>query len=230
MKIHQIGYGGVGFWLAPCLLRAGHEVVAYDDDTFEGGSGHLRLPKVGDPTTKKVTFGRGFCLAVMGDMGLTPVPQKFTGDEVSEGDLVVDCSDMPLTTRKVIWARARELGARCIRVSYDGKDNTVVVAEGLPLAGRKNGGYGAIPSLALSLVAGGVGATAVMKVLSGYEGHIDFRISLADHFPEPVVEAVCNDPRHETPCKLPCAACTADECEVVVAEPERERNPNGNGR
>lgn len=184
MKIHQIGAGGVGFWLVPALLRAGHEVTVYDDDTFEGGSGHLRLPKVGDPTTKKVIFARGFALAVMGDMGLTPVAQKFNGDEVSEGDLVVDCSDMPLTTRKVIWARAKELGARCIRVSYDGKDNTVVVADGLPLRGRKFGGYGEVPSLALSLVAGGVGAIAAMKVLDGWTEHIDFRISLADYFVE----------------------------------------------
>lgn len=183
MIIHIVGAGGVGFWLVPALLRAGHELTVYDDDTFEGGSGHLRLPKVGDLTTKKVTFARGFALAVMGDMGLTPVPVKFNGDEVSPGDLVVDCSDMPLTVRKVIWNRARELGARCIRVSYDGKDDTVVVAEGLPLAGRKLGGYGEIPSLALSFVAGGVGAVAVMKVLSGWEGHVDFRISLADHFP-----------------------------------------------
>jgi ThiF family len=189
VRIIVVGAGGVGFWLIPALLRAGHEVTVYDDDDFSGGSGHLRLPKVGDPTTRKVTYLRGFTLAVMGDLGLTPVPQKFNGDEVSEGDLVVDCSDMPLTARKVIWARARELGARCIRVSYDGKDNTVVVAEGLPLAGRKLGGYGEIPSLALSLVAGGVGATAVMKILSGWTEHIDFRVSLGDHFPEPVVEA-----------------------------------------
>jgi hypothetical protein len=188
MKIHGIGCGGVGFWLYPCLLRAGYEVVAYDDDDFSGGNGHLRLPKVGDPTTKKVTFARGFCLAVMGDMGLTPITQKFNGDEVEAGDLVVDCSDMPLTARKVIWARAKERGARCVRVSYDGKDNTVVVAEGLPLAGRKLGGYATVPTLALSLVAGGVGATAVMKILNGYNDHIDFRISLADYFPEVVVE------------------------------------------
>jgi hypothetical protein len=197
MKLHVVGSGGVGFWLVPALLRAGHELTLYDDDDFQGGSGHLRLPKVGDPTTKKVTFARGFCLAVMGDMGLTPVPQKFTGDEVAAGDLVVDCSDMPLTARKVIWARARELDARCIRVSYDGKDNTVVVAEGLPLAGRKGGGYGQIPSLALSLVAGGIGATAVMKILSGWTEHIDFRVSLGDHFPETVVEVV--EPEREKP-------------------------------
>src|SRR5437016_4864953 len=158
MKIHQVGAGGVGFWMTPCLLRAGHEVTVYDDDDFQGGSGHLRLPKVGDPTTKKVTFARGFCLAVMGNMGLTPVVKKFTGDEVEASDLVIDCSDMPLTTRKVIWARVKELGARCIRVSYDGKDNTVVVAEGLPLNGRKGGGYQNLPDMALSFLAAGCGA------------------------------------------------------------------------
>jgi hypothetical protein len=189
-KVILVGAGGVGYWVSCALSRAGVKHTIYDADTFEGGMGYTRLPKVSNPATKKVTHLRGFCLAVMGDTPPTVVDKLFTGTEVEAGDLMVDCSDMELGTlrskksRKSIWKIAQERGARCLRISYDGKNNTVVVAEGLPLFGRKSGGYSERPGFALSIMAGGVGAIAVQKILSGYLGHIEFQIQLSDFWPE----------------------------------------------
>jgi len=181
-KIFVAGTGGVGFWLSVSLLRAGIPHSVFDDDTFSGGLGHMRLPKVTNPDIKKVVMLNGFALAVMGDTGLTVVPKKFNGDEVAEGDLFIDCTDMPLTARKVVWEKARAKGARCLRISYDGRNSTVVVVEDVPLAGRPEGGYANVPDLALSLMAGGIGALAVQKILSGWEHYIDFQISLSTFF------------------------------------------------
>ncbi len=181
MRILQAGAGGVGFYLLPPLLRAGYEVTLFDDDNLTGGKGHMRLPRA-TPSMMKVDLLRGFCLASMGDQGITVVKAKFTGEEVEAGDLVVDCTDMALSVRRGVWAKAKERGARCLRVSYDGKNHTVVVAEGLPLVGRSGGGYTDVPDMALSFAAGGIGAIAVMKVLAGWEPYVDFHISIADYF------------------------------------------------
>jgi hypothetical protein len=181
MRIHQAGAGGAGFYLPPSLCRDGYDVIVYDDDTLEGGMGHKRLPQA-SPPTRKVDLLRGFCLAVMGDQGVLIVPRKFTGEEVAKGDLVIDCTDMSLTQRKPVYQRVIERGARYLRVSYDGRNNTVVVAEGLPLRGRPNGGYADIPDLALSFVAGGMGAIAVKKILQGWTSHIEFQVSLDTYF------------------------------------------------
>lgn len=181
MTTHQIGVGGVGFWVAVALMRAAiPDLVVYDTDTLEGGMGHMRVPRA-SPTTKKTALLRGFTAAVMGDSSPKIVDAKFTGVEVEAGDLVVDCSDMPLIGRRVMWKIAQEQGARCIRVSYDGRNQTVVVAEGLPLVGRPQGGYAEVPDLALSFMAGGIGALVVQKILTGHEHYVDFQISLNDH-------------------------------------------------
>lgn len=179
-KVHQVGSGGIGFWMAAALTRQQVDLVVYDYDNFVGGLGWSRLPKVSNPETKKVSFLRGFCVAVMGDKAPKVVEDMFIGGNVNEGDLVVDCSDMSLGSRRVVWDRAKENGARCLRVSYDGRSNTVVVAEGLPLVGRPGGGYAEAPSLALSMAAGGIGALVVQQILAGHEQHIEFQISVAE--------------------------------------------------
>lgn len=190
MKVIICGAGGVGYWVSCALSRAGVEHAVYDTDTFAKGTGYARLPRVTNPDTKKVAHLRGFTIAVLGDRPPTVVDKLFTGTEVEAGDLVVDCSDMELgdfrskKSRKSIWKIAQERGARCLRISYDGKNNTVVVAEGLPLFGRKGGNYSERPGFALSLMAGGIGAIAVQKILSGYSEHIEFQIQLADYWPE----------------------------------------------
>lgn len=176
-KVWVIGAGGVGFYLSLALSRAGIEHIVFDTDDLQGGLGWSRMPKA-SPTTKKTALLRGFTLAVMGDRAPTMIDAKFNGDECGEGDLVVDCSDMPLTARKIIWERARKQGARLLRVSYDGKNNIVAVAEGLPLFGRQGGGYQNLPGLDLSFVAGGIGCMTVRKILSGHEAHIEFQVSV----------------------------------------------------
>ena len=177
-KVHQVGAGGIGFWMAVALARAHVDLVVYDYDNLVGGLGWSRLPKPSNPEIKKVTFLRGFCLAVMGDQAPKIVEGRFVSSLVGEGDLVVDCSDMDLLVRQDIWKACREFGARCLRVSYDGRNNTIVVAEGLPLMGRPGGGYAEAPSLALSLAAGGIGALVVQRILDGYEEHVEFQISV----------------------------------------------------
>jgi hypothetical protein len=145
------------------------------------------MPKA-SPATKKTALLRGFVVVSMGDRPPTVVDAKFNGDECEAGDLVVDCTDMPLEARKVVWARARERGARLLRVSYDGLNNTVVVAEGLPLRGKAQGGYESTPGLDLSYVAGGIGCMAVRAILAGTAPeHVEFQISVSEYTQAPKV-------------------------------------------
>lgn len=186
-RVIVVGSGGVGFYLALALNRNlphGVELVVHDADTFEGGLGHSRLPRVSNPATKKVDFLRRFAVTSFGDQPMTVVAEMFNGDEAGEGDLVVDCSDMGLPARKTIWALAEKCGAKCMRVSYDGLNETVVVAQGLPFAHSGKNGYREAPNTALSFAAGGIGALAVLRVLNGFSSHVEFQISLADYFPE----------------------------------------------
>jgi hypothetical protein len=179
-----VGAGGVGFYTAVALARSlphGVELHIWDADDFNGGLGYSRLPRVSNPSTKKVAMLRGFITVSMGDVAPTVYDSLFTGAEARPGDLVVDCSDMSLTIRRPIWALAQSQGARCIRVSYDGLNETVVVAEGLPFmsgnAGK--GGYRSSPSTALSFTAGGIAAIVVGKVLSGeLTSHVEFQVSI----------------------------------------------------
>lgn len=179
-----IGTGGVGFWLSTALARSlpfGVELVCFDADSFEGGLGHARLPKVSNAATKKVTFLRGYVQMIMGDRPPTVVADFFIGIEAGEGDLVVDCSDMPLDKRKLVWKVASTNGAELIRVSYDGLNETVVVAQGLPLAHSGRPGYSARPLLDLSFAAGGLGSIVVRKILLGeISGHVEFQVSVND--------------------------------------------------
>ncbi len=182
MVIHQIGAGGVGFWVAAALVRDGvKNLTVWDSDDLQGGLGYSRLPKA-TLSTAKVNLLRGFCAAVMGDTQPKIHTIRFYGHEATKGDLVVDCSDMDLDRRKEVWKAVQDIGARIIRVSYDGKNHCVVVAEGLPLAGRSGGGYSETPNLALSFMAGGIGALAVQRILAGHKEHIEFQVSLSDYF------------------------------------------------
>lgn len=193
IKLHNrviiIGAGGVGFWLGVALSRAGIEYEIWDNDNFEGGLGHTRLPAIENPKTKKTAYLRGFIMTAMGDDAPKAMPTKFvmpaTGSApdpmVEKGDLIVDCSDMGLPTRKKIWEAALEAGARMLRVSYDGTAGGIVtVSEGLPFANKRTGGgYVNVPTLALSLAAGGIGATAVLEALYSSR-RLEFQIILGE--------------------------------------------------
>lgn len=178
-QIHIIGAGGVGFWTCVALSRAGVEYTVYDTDDLTGGLGHTRMPRA-SLGTKKVSLLRGFCIAVMGDKPPTVVDALFTGAECVAGDFVIDCCDMELEARRVIYDRVKASGARYLRISYDGKNNTMSVGEGLPLRGRKGGGYSEVPGLALSFMAGGIGALAVQSLLKGEHDYIEFQVSLSE--------------------------------------------------
>lgn len=181
-KIHICGAGGIGFWLVVGLARSNYPVTVYDDDNLSGGLGHTRLPTAA-PTTRKVDLLKGFLRVNFGGVMPTFVPERFSGSEVGRGDLVVDCSDMATNTRRIIWTKAKKRGARLLRVSYDGANSTVVVAEGLPFVkDERAAGYANVPSLALSLAAGGLGAEVVLRMLEGdlNTEYTEFQISVAD--------------------------------------------------
>ena len=176
------GAGGVGFWLTVALCRSYNPklITVYDDDTLQGGLGHTRLPSA-SLGTKKVSLLRGH-LRVSWDHSNLPtfVDGRFTGIEAPENALIVDCCDMPIKERRKIWKRVERRKNRIIRVSYDGKNGVVVVAEGLPLFDSVAGGYSEVPNLALSFMAGGAGAWAVLRVLENWNSieYIDFQITL----------------------------------------------------
>jgi|SRR5687767_14559919 len=184
-KIHIVGAGGVGFWLAVGLSRANvGQVFVYDDDNLTGGLGHNRLP-LATPATRKVDLLKGFLRVNFGGELPEFVASRFNGTEADKDDLVVDCSDMPGTRRRTMWTRAKKRGARLLRVSYDGANSTVTIAEGLPIVlNEAASGYANVPSLALSLMAGGMGAEVVGRLLANWElPFVEFNISLADWVP-----------------------------------------------
>lgn len=172
-RVVILGAGGVGFHLAVALCRDWPDVekIVYDDDSFEGGMGAWRLPKVADPKQLKVEKLRGYIRMVMGDVPPDGVSRKFTELDamlVTENDLIVDCTDMGLDRRRPLWQMLKETGAVMLRVSYDG-NGCVVVARGLPLCASDAGGYAVVPNYAQSMMAGGLGAEAVGLLLKGYE-------------------------------------------------------------
>lgn len=186
-SVHLVGLGGAGFWTACALSRSGViGVKAYDDDDLQGGLGAQRLP-IATPTTLKTDLLRGFLRVSFGGECPMLVNAKFTGKEVRRNDIVLDCSDMSGVQRRAVWVEAQKRGARCIRVSYDGANSTVVVAEGLPLTGDENAaGYANVPSLALSLMTGGIAAEVLTKLVQALDagqtvGFIEFQISLSDY-------------------------------------------------
>lgn len=180
--VHVVGLGGVGFYCYLALLRAvdSDHLVGWDADNLKGGLGHARLP-VASPETMKADLVRGFARVSMGDKPGTTHKEFFTGVECKAGDIIVDCSDAGLESRREMWKKARAIGARCIRVSYDGEASTIVVAEGLPLeTAGSNAGYAAVPSLALSFAAGGIGAEAVRLVLAQPDVYVENQVSVSE--------------------------------------------------
>lgn len=196
--VHVIGAGGVGFWLVVGLARSGvRPIKVYDTDDLQGGLGHMRLPAA-SPTTLKTNLLRGF-LAVNFPGGklneISFVNAMFTGKEVNARDLVVDCTDMSGEARRAVYEVVRQRKARYVRVSYDGAASVVVVAEGLPLTGDEtHAGYAAVPSLALSLAAGGIGAEVIAKTDWAHTDYVEFQVSVAELAGFPVVEAVSPEP------------------------------------
>lgn len=191
--VHVIGAGGVGFWLVAGLARSEvRPVVVYDTDDLSGGLGHMRLP-VAPPTTRKVDLLRGFLAVNFPGGRLAGIgfkAERFMGREALAGDLVVDCSDMSGNDRRAVYKAVRQRKARYLRVSYDGAASVVVVAEGLPLVGDEaHAGYAAVPSLALSLAAGGIGAEVIAKTDWASTDFVEFQVGLADLAGFPAVEA-----------------------------------------
>lgn len=181
-RVVIIGAGGVGFWLTVALRRdcPDVETIVYDDDNFIGGFGAQRLPYVQNKEMKKVDFLKGFVRMAMRDEAPLVKPFKLNSEIVdvnfTSDTLVVDCSDMPLETRKPIWNAAKAADCQMLRVSYDG-NGIVVVARGLPFSTNPGGNYAIVPTLAQSLWAGGVGAAAVQKLLKG-ENVSDYQMEL----------------------------------------------------
>lgn len=173
-RVVVIGAGGVGFYLVAAMRRdrPDVELIVYDDDSFEGGNGYRRLPKVSNPATKKVDFLKGWVRMVMGDVPPATITSKFSIADIRFADardtLVVDASDMGLEDRQPLWKACREAGAQMLRVSYDG-NGIVVIARGLPLSSKPGGGYALVPTMAQSFAAGGLGAMAVQLLLDGKE-------------------------------------------------------------
>jgi hypothetical protein len=119
---------------------------------------------------------------VLGDIVL-PVFRKarFSGLQgIVQGDIIIDCTDMSLNTRKRVWSKVRKVGCRLLRVSYDGRGSTLVVSTGLPFMAPAAGGYVAIPSLALSFAAGGIGAEAVKRYIDNPVNSVTICISVED--------------------------------------------------
>lgn len=181
--IHIVGLGGVGFWLTVGLTHAipPNTIQCWDDDTLTGGTGATRLPWA-PPSTTKTELLRGYLMMVHGDSVLpTFVNRRFSGlNGITEGDTVIDCTDMATHIRKRMWSIARKHGARMLRVSYDGRGSMLVVSTGLPLFAPGPGGYAAIPSLSLSLAAGGVGAEAVKRYLDSPTPSFTFALSIEE--------------------------------------------------
>lgn len=181
--IHIIGIGGVGFWLTVGLSRTipPNQLQCWDDDTLTGGTGAARLPWA-PSSTKKIDLLRGFLTMVFGDTLLpTFTERKFSGlSGLTKGDIVIDCTDMPLTARKRMWRIVRKHEAAILRVSYDGRGSTVLVSTGLPLMAPAEGGYSAVPSLALSFVAGGMGAEAVKRYIDGPTPNFTISLSIEE--------------------------------------------------
>ena len=166
--VHVIGIGGVGFWLTVGLSRVipANTIHCWDDDTLDGGAGATRLPWA-PSSTKKVDLLQGHLSMVYGDT-LLPIihDQRFSGRQgLTAGDVVVDCTDMPIASRKLMWGVVRKQGCRLLRVSYDGRGSTLIVSTGLPLFVPAEGGYTNVPSLSLSFAAAGVGAEAVKRFI-----------------------------------------------------------------
>lgn len=180
-QIHIIGAGGVGFWTAVGLMRVPtDEVVVYDTDDLQEGLGFGRLPRA-TPTTKKVNLLRGFGIVNIGGRVPRMVDRLFGGSEAGPGDLVVDCSDMSGVRRREVYEAVKKSGARYLRVSYDGQQSVVVISEGMPIVtDEEAAGYEAVPTLALSLLAGGMAAEVVAKTNWADAPFTEFQVSVAE--------------------------------------------------
>lgn len=161
----------MGFELTKILCRVLGDSVRieiYDKDTFEGGTGHLRLPRAWDKTQTKVKLLRDHITFVMGDRP-PKIHEKFlTPEDFSEGDwsktIVVDCTDMG-EGRSELWDALELAGARGIRGSYDGMGMRTI-SPGPPLSvGAPTAGYMTPPNYAQMVSAAGDLAQAILYLL-----------------------------------------------------------------
>lgn len=173
------GAGGVGFWLAAALARSVDGTVVpmfvFDGDNLSG-SGGRRLPYCANADhTYKVSALRAFISFTMRDPAPVMFERALTGVTIGEPSnwgvdhlLVVDATDMPGPSRQLVYDATIASGYEYLRISYDG-NGWVTVAKGLPFErpGDTVGGYDLVPSLAQSMAAGGIGASAVVQWLEG---------------------------------------------------------------
>lgn len=179
-----IGAGGVGFYLTLALMAEGldQDVTVYDPDTFAGGNGYRRLPKVVNQSLKKVDMLKATCHTTFGYEMPKTSPSYFTkvdAENLNSSYLVVDASDMPFQERLGVWEAFTRTGAKGIRVSYDG-NGIVCLAYGPPFSPPNDqGGYDRMPSTAQSFLAGGAGCQFIKALLNGLNPQ-EMQIELPD--------------------------------------------------
>ena len=166
-EVHIIGAGGIGWWFTVGLASSCPLPIHVYDDAEVIGSGAQRLPiGVGNKTQALSSFIR----YVMGKGNIHTHDIKFTGTEASDGDWIFDCSDAGENDRKKIWTKARKKETKIMRVSYDGDEDIIEVSSELPFwVGDMTEGYREVPSLQLSLAAGGIGAVIADKIIQRNE-------------------------------------------------------------
>lgn len=167
----------MGYWLTGilcrCLASTDVRVEVYDKDTFEGGSGYLRLPKAWDRSQFKVELLAAQVAFVMGDRPPKVHKQFLTPDDVRardwRGTIFVDCTDMG-EGREELWNAIEQAGAVGIRGSYDGRGQRTI-SPGPPLSvGTPVAGYDVPPNFAQCISAAGDLAQAVLYLL--YTGKV----------------------------------------------------------
>lgn len=192
-RVVVAGAGGVGFYATALLcheLGGLYPVEVYDADAFEGGNGHIRLPKVLDPTMYKVDLLSLHVAFVMGDRPPIVHRKFLTPEDFSKGNwsktLVLDCTDMDQEPREKFWKALKNSGATGIRISYDGL-GIQTISPGPPMwtGDDTSGHYNIIPNRAQSFGAAGLGAQAALYTF--YTGKkLDFQV----HVPTPETESI----------------------------------------
>lgn len=178
LKFNRVVIAGAGsaFWTTVALCREFSKelsmkeltIEVYDDDTFEGGNGFRRLPKVHDPKKFKVEVLRTFISLAMGDPPPIIHTRRLLPYELLIEDwtktLVIDATDQGEESRKAFWDAIDANRSKGIRLSLDG-NGVATVSPGPPLVYRDDNGYGEIPNQGQVFRAAGQGAEAIIFAL-----------------------------------------------------------------
>lgn len=195
-EVNIVGAGGVGFWVAVALRRDFPDmyIVVWDSDYVDGPGGlRLPIPERLTQTRPETDSGDRSCplkvktlndflkytldtrpvIASMADY-LGGVSGNFS--TYFENRYFVDCTDMTVINRDKVFAAAIN-NNRYMRISYDGT-GWVSVSQGLPLGDPTASGYLHVPSFAMSIAAGGIGATAVAQWVMDGKPPAEYQINL----------------------------------------------------